>query len=277
MNRKVKKIISHTILYILLTLGSIIMVLPFYWMITTSLKTSSEVVKMPPLWIPVSWKWVNFKLAWQAAPFARYFFNSIVVAVCCTVGELITGILAAFAFDKMKFYGKNVLFTIIMATMMVPGEILLMSNFVTLTNLGWINKYQALIVPWVASAFSIFMFKQYFSTVPKELYYAAKMDGSKDFKFLINILVPLSKPMIITIALIKAIGSWNAFMWPLVVTNSAEMRTLPIGLTSFVNDTGTEYQLLMAASTFIILPMIILFLFMQKYIIEGISHAGLKG
>lgn len=277
MNKKVKKIISQIILYTLLILGSIIMVLPFYWMITTSLKTSSEVVKMPPLWIPVSWKWSNFKLAWNAAPFARYFLNSIIVAVCCTIGDLVTGILAAFAFDKMKFYGKNVLFTIIMATMMIPGEILLMPNFVTLTSLGWINKYQALIIPWIASAFSIFMFKQYFTTVPKELYYAARMDGSGDFKFLIHILIPLTKPMIITIALIKAIGSWNAFMWPLVVTNSAEMRTLPIGLTAFVNDTGTEYQLLMAASTFIILPMIILFLLMQKYIIEGISHAGLKG
>lgn len=253
------------------------MILPFYWMITTSLKTASQVVKMPPMWIPTSWKWSNFVEAWNAAPFGRYFLNSLIVTVLSTMGELVTSILAAYAFYRLEFYGKKIIFAIILGTMMIPGEILLISNFVTLTELGWINTYKALIIPWTASAFSIFMFKQYFSTIGDELYYAARMDGSKDFGYLINIIIPMSKPMIITIAIIRAIGSWNAFMWPLIVTNSKEMRTLSVGLTSFVTDTGTDYQLLMAASTFIILPMIIIFLFMQKYIIEGVSHATLKG
>ncbi len=277
MNKKFKKGISTCILYMLLIIGSIIMILPFYWMITTSLKTASEVVKMPPMWIPTSWKWSNFTEAWNAAPFARYFLNSVIVTVLSTMGELVTSILAAYAFYRLEFYGKKIIFAIVLATMMIPGEILLISNFVTLTELGWINTYKALIIPWTASAFSIFMFKQYFSTIGDELYYAARIDGSKDLGYLINIIIPMSKPMIITIAIIKAIGSWNSFMWPLIVTNSKEMRTLSVGLTAFVTDTGTDYQLLMAASTFIILPMIIIFLFMQKHIIEGVSHANLKG
>jgi multiple sugar transport system permease protein len=276
-DKKLKKGISTCVLYLLLIIGSIIMILPFYWMIATSLKTSSEVLKMPPMWIPTSWKWSNFAEAWKAAPFARYFLNTVIVTVFSTLGELVTSILAAYAFYRLEFYGKKVIFSILLGTMMIPGEMLLMSNFVTLTQLGWINTYQALIVPWTASAFSIFMFRQYFSTIGDELYYAARIDGSKDFGYLINIILPMSKPMIITIVIIKAIGSWNSFMWPLVVTNSENMRTLSVGLTAFITDTGTNYQLLMAASTFIILPMIIVFLVMQKYIIEGISHAGIKG
>lgn len=273
----IKQPIGKAILYLMLIVGSIIMILPFYWMITTSLKTSSEVLKMPPMWIPISFKWHNYVEAWHAAPFPRYFLNSVIVTFLTTVGELVTSILAAYAFYRLEFYGKKVIFSILMGTMMIPGEMLLMPNFVTLTNLGWINTYKALIVPWMASVFSIFMFTQFFSTIGDELYYAARIDGSKDFRYLTNIIIPISKPMIITIVIIRTIGSWNAFMWPLIVTNSDEMRTLSVGLTAFTTDVGTSYQLLMAASTFIILPMIILFLSMQKYIIEGVSHAGIKG
>lgn len=277
MLKKFKKIGLKSVLYILLIIGSIIMIIPFYWMLATSLKTSSQVIKMPPMWIPTSWRWSNFAEAFKAAPFLRYLINSCIVTILSTGGELVTSILAAYAFYRLQFFGKRVIFAIVLGTMMIPGEILLMSNFVTLTQLNWINTYKALIIPWTASAFSIFMFKQYFSTIGDELYYAARIDGSKDFSYLINVIIPMSKPMIITIAIVKAIGNWNAFMWPLIVTNSQEMRTLPVGLTAFVSDTGTNYQLLMAASTFIILPMIIVFLFMQKYIIEGVSHAGIKG
>ncbi|MDT8718969.1 carbohydrate ABC transporter permease [Clostridium sp. 19966] len=277
MEKKLKRHVAKIVLYLLLIIGSIIMVLPFYWMVTTSLKTPSEIVKMPPMWIPISFKWSNFVEAWHAAPFPRYFLNSVIVTLLSTGGELITSILAAYAFYRLEFYGKKIIFSIMMGTMMIPGEMLLMPNFVTLTNLGWMNSYKALIVPWIASVFSIFMFTQYFSTIGDELYYAAKIDGSKDFRYLTNIIVPISKPMIITIAIIRSIGSWNSFMWPLIVTNSDEMRTLSVGLTAFITDVGTSYQLLMAASTFIILPMIILFLAMQKYIIEGVSHAGIKG
>ncbi|MGG6312864.1 carbohydrate ABC transporter permease [Paenibacillus macerans] len=267
----------RALIYAVLVLGGLTMILPFYWMITTSLKTPDEVVMLPPQWIPPSWKWGNYRVAWEAAPFGRYLLNSMIVTLLSTLGELITSILAAFAFAQLRFYGRELLFSLLLATMMIPGEILLTPNFVTLTELGWIDRYEALIVPWTASVFAIFLFRQYFLGIPEELYAAARIDGSGDFTYLWRIMVPLAGPVIITSGLIKVIGSWNAFLWPLIVTNSAEMRTLPVGLTAFVYDTGKNYELLMAASSMIILPMIALYLSMQKYVVEGIARTGIKG
>ncbi|GAA0445389.1 MAG: carbohydrate ABC transporter permease [Bacillota bacterium] len=272
-----KEAMSKGFIYLLLTLGALLMLLPFVWMISTSLKASNEVMIMPPQWIPGDFQWENYSKAFEVAPFARYAFNSFFVLIASTLGELITTILAAYAFSRVQFYGKNIIFAILLGTMMVPGEVLLTPNFVTLVNLGWIDQYEALIVPWLASIFSIFLLRQFFLGIPQELSYAAKIDGCSDFKFLWTIMVPLAKPALITIVILKAIGSWNAFLWPLIVTNSEEMRTLPVGLTAFSTETGTVYELLMAASTMIILPMIILYIILQKYIIEGVAKAGLKG
>ncbi|QDP41911.1 carbohydrate ABC transporter permease [Radiobacillus deserti] len=272
-----KAALSKGFIYVILILGSILMLLPFIWMLSTSLKSSGEVMMMPPVWIPSDIKWENYATAWEMAPFARYTVNSIVVTILSTLGELITTILAAYAFSRISFYGRDVVFAVLLGTMMVPGEVLLIPNFVTLSNLGWIDRYEALIIPWTASIFSIFLLRQFFLGIPKELSYAAKVDGCNNFRFLWTIMVPLAKPALITIALLKAIGSWNAFLWPLIVTQSKEMRTLPVGLTSFSTEAGTVYELLMAASTMIILPMIVLYLILQKYIIEGVARSGIKG
>lgn len=272
-----KAAFSKGFIYFILILGSFLMLLPFIWMISTSLKTSGEVTAMPPVWIPEDLKWKNYSEAWSMAPFARYTLNSIIVTVLSTIGELLTTILAAYAFSKLQFWGRDVVFSILLGTMMVPGEVLLIPNFVTLSELGWINKYEALIIPWLASIFSIFLLRQFFLGIPKELSYAAKIDGCRDFRFLWTIMVPLAKPALITIVILKAIGSWNSFLWPLIVTQSKEMRTLPVGLTNFSTEAGTVYELLMAASTMIILPMIILYIILQKYIIEGVVKAGIKG
>lgn len=273
MSEKVQK----TVLYALLTLGAITMLIPFVWMLSTSIKSSGETMQMPPVWIPDEPKFGNYIEAWNAAPFGRYFLNSVLVTVLSTAGELITTILAAFAFAKMEFYGKNILFTILIATMMVPGELLIIPNFVTLSNFGLINTYAALIVPWLASIFSVFALRQTFQGVPNELYYAAKVDGSSDFRFLWSIMVPLGKSSIVAIAILKIIGSWNSFMWPLIVTNDTELRTLPVGLQAFTTEAGTRFELLMAASTIVIIPMVIIYIFLQKQIIAGISKSGLKG
>lgn len=272
-----KAALSKGFIYLILILGSFLMLLPFIWMLSTSLKTSGEVTAMPPVWIPDDPKWENYQDAWAIAPFLRYTMNSLIVTVLSTLGEVLTTILAAYAFSRINFWGRDVVFAVLLGTMMVPGEVLLIPNYVTLANLGWINQYEALIVPWLASIFSIFLLRQFFLGIPKELSYAAKIDGCRDFRFLWTIMVPLAKPAIITIVLLKAIGSWNAFLWPLIVTQSKEMRTLPVGLTSFSTEAGTVYELLMAASTMIILPMIILYLVLQKYIIEGVAKAGIKG
>ena len=272
-----KKRISQSLLIIILTLGAITMLVPFIWMLSTALKTAPETVKVPPTWIPKHLQWQNFVTAWHAAPFLTYFINSLIVTTVTTIGKLFTTILAAFAFSRLNFYGKHFLFALFLSTMMVPGEMLIIPNFVTLSKFSLINTYGALIIPWLASFFAVFTLRQTFNAIPNELYYAAKLDGSSDWHFLWTMMVPLSKSAITAIGILEVIGSWNSFMWPLIVTNTAKVRTLPVGLNAFTSDAGTQFQLLMAASTFVILPMIIVYLCLQKYIIAGISKSGLKG
>lgn len=277
MKLRTKQIISKILIYAIVILGAITMLIPFFWMISTSLKSGPETIKIPPIWIPKVFRWSNYVAAWHAAPFGQYFINSIIVTVVTTVGQLFTSILAAFAFSKLKFWGKNVIFMIFLGTMMIPSEMLIIPNFVTLSRMHLINTYPALILPYLASFFTVFTLRQAFQAVPEQIYYAAKIDGASDWRFLWKILVPLSKSSITAVTVLQVISCWNAFMWPLIVTNSNAMRTLPVGLQAFTTDAGTTYQLLMAASTFVIIPMVILYLFLQKYIIAGISKAGLKG
>ncbi|MDD4477501.1 MAG: ABC transporter permease subunit [Mesotoga sp.] len=218
----------------------------------------------------------NYVTAWNAAPFGTYYFNTVFVAIVTTFAEIIFAAMAAFAFAKMEFFGKNLIFTLFLATMMVPGEVLLVPNYITLTALGWIDSYYALIVPWVVSVFAIFLLRQHFMTIPNELYDAAMIDGLTKWRFLWTVMVPLSKPAVITGALLKFVGSWNSFLWVLIVTKSPEIRTLPVGLQNFSSATGSDYHLLMAAATFSVIPVVVLFLLTQKYFIAGIARSGLK-
>ncbi|MDN5325124.1 MAG: multiple sugar transport system permease protein [Thermosipho sp. (in: thermotogales)] len=218
----------------------------------------------------------NYVDAWKSAPFGRYYINTVLVASLTTIFEVIIASMAAYAFSWMIFPGRNFIFGLFLATMMVPGEVLLVPNFITISKFGWIDTYYALIVPWVVSVFAIFLMRQHFLTIPRELFDAAKIDGCSHWRFLWQIVVPLSKPVIITGALLKFVGSWNAFLWVLIVTNSDKYRTLPVGLQNFSSDVGTMFNQLMAAATFSILPVIILFLFTQKYFIRGIARTGLK-
>lgn len=273
-----KKIsISKLFSYSILVIGAVFFLLPFIWMILTSIKPSNEVMLMPPKWFPTKIMFKNYIDAYNAAPFKQYFFNSIIVATCVTVGELLTTILAAYAFSNINFRFKNIIFTVLVATMMVPSEVLLIPKYVILSEFGWINSYKALIIPWSASVFSIFLLRQHFITLPKDLYKAAKMDGCSDLKYLFRIMVPMSKPTIMSIVVLKVIGSWNSYMWPLIVTNTDNMRTLPVALAAFSTEAGTSYNTLMAASIMIIAPIIIVYILLQKYIIQGISNNGIKG
>lgn len=199
--------ITKFLSYSILILGAVIMIIPFLWMLSTALKTAPETVQTPPTWIPKHWEWQNFRTAFHAAPFITYFINSVLVTFLTTLGQLITTILAAFAFAKLDFYGKRVLFIVCIATMMVPGEMLIIPNFVTLSKLHLINTYGALILPWLASIFSIFTLRQTFMSIPNELYYAAKIDGSSDWNFLWSVMVPLSKSAITAISILQIIGS----------------------------------------------------------------------
>lgn len=263
--------------YAILIAGAVFILLPFVWMILTSVKPSTEVLKMPPVWIPSKIQWQNYVKAFKAVPFFTYLKNSILVTVMITSCELITTILAAYAFAQLEFRGKNLLFLLLVATMMVPGEILTIPNFVTLARLGWINTYKAMVAPWATSVFSIFLLRQQFASIPQSYYKAARMDGCSDLRYLFTVMVPMSRPTVVSIALLKIINSWNSYLWPLISTNSREMRTLPVGLAYFSTEAGTDYNTLMAFSLMIIAPTIIVYLLTQKYIIQGVSKTGLKG
>ena len=263
--------------YTMLVLGAAFILLPFLWMISTSLKPDNEVLLMPPKWIPSALQWKNYVDAFKAVPFFTYLKNSIVVTVAITSCELVTTILAAYAFAQLEFKGKNLLFMLLVATMMVPGEILTIPNFVTLARLGWIDSYKAMVAPWATSVFSIFLLRQQFASIPQSYHKAARMDGCSDLRYLFTVMVPMSRPTIVSVALLKIINSWNSYLWPLISTNSREMRTLPVGLAYFSTEAGTDYNTLMAFSLMIITPTVLVYLFTQKYIIQGVSKTGLKG
>lgn len=252
------------------------MILPFLWMVSTSFKDLVEALRIPPVWIPTQWQWENYLEAWNAAPFGRYFFNSFFVAIVTTIGEVIITALAGYTFAKMSFLGKNVLFMLLLGTLMIPGQMLLIPNYVTIKRLGWYNTYWALIIPWIASVFSIFLLRQFFRTIPDELWDSARIDGCSRLRYLWQVVAPLSRPALATVALFNFVGSWNAYLWWLIMTESVEMRNVSVGLRYFVMDIGTDYPLLMAAATMAIVPIVILFLVAQKQFIQGIARTGLK-
>jgi len=221
--------------------------------------------------------WENFVKAWQAAPFARYFLNSIFISVVVTIGQVITSALAAYAFARMKFRFKEALFLVLLATMMIPKQVILIPDYAIISWLRWVNTYYGLIVPFVAAVFGIYFMRQHFETLPQDLFDAASIDGCGRMRILFQVVLPISKPVILTVALFTFIMTWNSLLWPLVMTNTPEMRPLQVGLAVFNQESGTDWELLMAASTFSILPLMFIFFIAQKQFIEGITRSGMKG
>ncbi len=276
-SRKPSSVAARIAQYAVLCLGAIFTLLPFLWMISSSLKTPAEIVKIPPVMVPAVAQWSNYATAWAAAPFGRYLINTVIVTILTTVGVLITSVLSAFAFSRLKFPGKDLVFSLFMATLMIPGEMLIITNFMTITKLKWIDTYQAMVVPWISNVFYIYLLTQFFLQVPDALYLAAKVDKCSDLKFMVRIMVPMNKSAITTIAILNIIGSWNSFLWPLLVTNSQEMRVLSTGLIRFQTEAGTSYELVMAASCILVMPIVLIFLFLRKYVLEGVAFNGVKG
>jgi multiple sugar transport system permease protein len=263
--------------YFVLVAFAIITLFPFYWMIASSFKDSFEVIQTPPTMFPNKILWQNYSTAFSMAPFGRYFINTILVTVLSIISTVIIAILSAFAFSHLEFKGRDLLFSIFLASMMIPGEVLIVTNFKTISQMGLMDTYSALFVPYMANVLYIYMLREFFLKIPKQLYYAAKVDGSSDWKFLWRIVAPMAKPSIITICILVGINSWNAFLWPLLVTNKENMRLLATGLTAFQSDAGNQYELIMAASTIITMPIIAVYIFLHKKIMNGISIGGIKG
>jgi len=274
-----RKVTFHLFLHVVLLLGALFSVLPFFWMISTSLKTPQEVNLNVPKAIPEQAQWSNYPEAVKRAstigvPFIRCFYNSAIVAIAVTVGVLVTSVLTAYAFSWMNFWGKGFLFLIFLAPIMIPFEVTLIPNFKIIQTLGWYDTYSALIIPWTANVFSIFFLRRIFERMPREVFDAARVDGCGDLRFLWSIGVPMIRPAMITIGLYTFLGSWNAFMWPLIVTERPELSVIQKGLSNFIQEAGTEYQLLMAAATLTILPAVVIYLIAQKWFQEGAEQVG---
>ena len=272
---RIAEIAPKALTYLVLSLGALTTMLPFVWMLLTSVKDPSEVLAFRLL--PTVWRFDNYVRALQAAPLAKYFFNTVFVTVISTALTLLVTVLAAFGFSRLRFPGRDLIFALLLATLMIPGEMLIITNFVTVSRLGWMDTRTALIVPWVASVFFIYLLRQFFMQIPDSLYYAAKADACSDFRYLWKVMVPMNRQAISTIAILNTIGSWNAFLWPLMVTNSESKRVLSIGLTQFQTEAGTSYELLMAASALLVMPMVIMYLLLHKQIIRGVARSGIKG
>jgi multiple sugar transport system permease protein len=272
-----RRIVRRTSLYLVLILGAVYAATPFIWMLLTSLKTHGEALAQPPMVLPKVWHFHNYVTAWQAAPFARYFINTFFICICVVIGIAITSTLAGYADARMEFYGRNVLFILLLTTLMIPFETIIIPNFIIIKHLHWINTYPALIVPWIASVFSVFLLRQFFGQLPQDLFDSAQLDGAGHFRMLWSIVLPLSKGPLAAVMLFAFLGSWNSLLWPLIITNSQSLRPIQLGLTVFLNQEGTEPHLLMAASAFTIAPIVLLYFVAQRQFMEGFASSGLKG
>lgn len=272
---------AKAVAYLVLGAGALSMILPFLWMMTTSLKTLEAIFIQPKDWlqmfVPTTFLWENYVKTFQVVPFGRFYLNSIIVGVVVTIGQVLTSSLAAYAFSRLQFPGRDKIFFAYLATMMIPGSVTMIPVFVLMKVFNWVDTYKALIVPAIFTAYGTFMLRQFFMTLPRDLEDAAKIDGCGFFRIYWKIILPLSKPALATLTVFTFMASWGSFMWPLLVTNAMEMRTLPIGLESFKTQYSTDWNLLMAGSVMAMLPIIIIFIFTQRYFVEGVKLSGIKG
>ncbi|MEI7903920.1 MAG: carbohydrate ABC transporter permease [Candidatus Firestonebacteria bacterium] len=268
---------KKVIVYLVLGLGAIFMLLPFYWMVTTSFKLPSEILQLPPKWFPSTLNFKNYADALRTAPFALYFLNSFIIAIANTVLQVLTSAMAGYAFARLDFKFKDQLFLLFLGTMMIPMEVILIPNYLLLKYLGIYNTYFALVIPWAASVFGIFLMRQFVMSLPKELFESAQIDGCNHWQMLWQIVFPIAKPVFISVGLFSLIASWNSFLWPLIMTDSESMRTVPVGLAYFTTEYASRYHLMMAAAVLSTIPIVLTYFFAQKQFVEGIATSGING
>jgi multiple sugar transport system permease protein len=277
--QKVLGVLVQVLLYAFLIVMAIIVLFPFYWMINSSLKSLDEYRMSVPTFWPHAMLFSNYATAFSTASLGRLFLNTMYVGIVSTLLSLVITILSAFAFARLEFKGKDLLFAGLLATMMIPGELFTITNYSTVTNLGWINTYTVLIVPFLVSVFYIYLLRQNFLQIPNELYLAAKVDGTSDFKYLCKVMIPLSLPTLISITILKMMGAWNSYIWPRLVANDKNHRLITNGLrNAFTESTGdVNYPVQMAAVAMVSAPLFLVFIFLRKYIMKGVSRSGIKG
>lgn len=282
---KIKKTIGNIGIYTFLIIFALFIIIPFYWMFATALRSEVELQATKISFFPKDWLFENFgnAIAYAAGKevnFFRLYLNTILVGLMTTTGTLITTILAAFAFARLNFKGKDALFSLLLATMMIPGEIFVITNYTTITTWGWKNTFPALVLPFITSVFYIYFLRQTFMQIPNELYLAAKVDGTSDFKYLWKVMIPMAKSTITSILILSMMGTWNAYVWPNLVASNKDMLLVSNGLLSVYKDvdgTGQIISYQMAAAVLVTVPLIIVFLILRKQIMNGVTRGGLKG
>ncbi|WP_409176178.1 carbohydrate ABC transporter permease [Brevibacillus fortis] len=262
-----------TVEWIGLLIVAFLFVFPFLWMASTAFKTMPEVRQFPPTLLPESWEWSNFAQAWESGPFLMYTWNSILVAVGILILQFLTAVPAAYAFARYKFPGRNLLFGLVLIVLMIPGQVIFLPIYVQLSGWGLVNTLWSLILPYAASAFGIFLLRQAFMQVPDEVIEAARLDNASEWKIMWTIMVPMAKPVLVTFGLFSFIYHWNDYFWPLIMTNSDEVRTLPIGISSLhMSDGGTLWNVMMAGNMILILPILVIFFVAQRHIIKAFIY-----
>ena len=270
----------HLLIYFVLAVGAFVSVIPFLYMLSTSLMTLGETINRQAL--PKTPQWANYLEAWREGQFSRYLLNTVIITTLTILGVLVSSVLAGYAFANISFPGRDTIFMILLATLMIPGTVTFIPNLLMIRGdiipwESWLNSLPALTVPFMAKAFAIFLLRQFFRNIPKELWDAARIDGAGHLRFLLSVVVPLSKAPILTVILLTFIDSWNEFVWPLLVTTTATWRPLGVGLWTFVNEAGPQTHLLMAGAVITIIPVLVIYFLTQKHFTEGIASSGLKG
>jgi multiple sugar transport system permease protein len=272
------KLVQTIILHIILALGAVVMVFPFLWMILTSFKDISQAFLIPPKWIPDPWVWENYPNSFQALPFDRAYFNSIYISIVVVGATLLTASMAAYAFAKITFPGRELLFLLFLATMMIPGQVTIIPLFLIMKQLGWVDTHLAIIVPGALfNAFAVFLLRQFIRGIPKEMEEAATIDGCSRWRIYWQIILPLLVPAMSALGIFLFLGSWNNFFGPLIFLNSPELFTVPMMLNQFRGQYTVDWTLLMAGTVIAVLPVLVVYLILQRRIIEGITLTGLTG
>lgn len=278
--KSVQTFIGKMITFVVLTGGAIVILIPFAWMLSTSLKPAEDVWLLPPQWIPKELHWENFANALTIMPFLRYTVNTLIITTACIIGTLLSASLVAYGFARLRFPGRDILFFLLLSTMMIPGQVTLIPTFILFKYMGWVDSFLPLTVPAFlgGGAFAVFMLRQFFMTIPMELDEAATIDGCSPLGIYWRIFLPLSKPALGTLAIFVFMGCWNDFLGPLIYINSMDKWTITLGLNAFMSQTGgVEWNLMMAASLVFLIPCLVIFFLAQKAFIQGIVVSGVKG
>lgn len=277
--KKFKEKVKAWAITILLIAGSVVILSPLWWMVSTSLKTPAEIAQYPPTFFPKEIRFDNYIKAWQTAPFTRWAMNTIFIAIMGTIGSVLVNSLVAYSFAKIRFKGRNALFVIVLSTMLIPGFVTMIPQYILFSKLGWVNTYLPLIVPaFLGSAFFIFLLRQFMMTIPNSLIEAAVLDGANHLQIWWHIMIPLTKPALMAVAIFSFNGAWNDLLGPLLYINDERLYTLQIGLQTFKGTVQTQWHYLMSMSVTVLLPVVLLFFFFQRYFIEGSNiSSGTKG